>query len=216
MYAIIETGGKQYRVSEGDILYIEKLDAEADSTVEFDRVMAVGKEDDSCDRRYPLSRVLKFPPKFSKTAKRRRSPSSPTAPRKDSVSARWVTDGLYTKVQNDAAINAVSSSMITAVGARVQPIAVAPVTVSGHAGLMLDRRPRCRVCVGKRPPCSSPPMASTEVLGTKAPVPGVGELQDEDRTGPAGRFQPGGAGFSPEPCGSIWNCPGGGLPRGHD
>ena len=44
MYAIIETGGKQYRVSEGDILYIEKLDAEADSTVEFDRVMAVGKE----------------------------------------------------------------------------------------------------------------------------------------------------------------------------
>ena len=45
MYAIIETGGKQYRVSEGDILYIEKLDAEADSTVEFDRVMAVGKED---------------------------------------------------------------------------------------------------------------------------------------------------------------------------
>ena len=45
MYAIIETGGKQYRVSEGDILYIEKLDVEADSTVEFDRVMAVGKED---------------------------------------------------------------------------------------------------------------------------------------------------------------------------
>ncbi|HIY81869.1 MAG TPA: bL21 family ribosomal protein, partial [Firmicutes bacterium] len=35
MYAIIETGGKQYRVSEGDILFIEKLNAEADSTVEF-------------------------------------------------------------------------------------------------------------------------------------------------------------------------------------
>ena len=33
MYAIIETGGKQYRVSEGDILFIEKLNAEADSTV---------------------------------------------------------------------------------------------------------------------------------------------------------------------------------------
>ena len=45
MYAIIETGGKQYRCSEGDILYIEKLDVEADATITFDRVMAVGKDD---------------------------------------------------------------------------------------------------------------------------------------------------------------------------
>ena len=46
MYAIIETGGKQYRVSEGDILFIEKLNAEADSTVEFDRVIAAGNDGD--------------------------------------------------------------------------------------------------------------------------------------------------------------------------
>jgi len=45
MYAIIETGGKQYRVSEGDVLYIEKLDVAADETVAFDRVIAVGKDD---------------------------------------------------------------------------------------------------------------------------------------------------------------------------
>lgn len=45
MYAVIETGGKQYRVSQGDVLYIEKLDVEADSTVTFDKVVAVGKED---------------------------------------------------------------------------------------------------------------------------------------------------------------------------
>lgn len=45
MYAIITTGGKQYRVSEGDVIYIEKLDAEADSTVKFDQVLAVGKDD---------------------------------------------------------------------------------------------------------------------------------------------------------------------------
>lgn len=44
MYAIIETGGKQYRVSEGDILFIEKLEAEADQQVTFDKVFAVGKE----------------------------------------------------------------------------------------------------------------------------------------------------------------------------
>ena len=45
MYAVIVTGGKQYRVSEGDVVFIEKLDAEADSTVQFDQVLAVGKED---------------------------------------------------------------------------------------------------------------------------------------------------------------------------
>jgi len=41
MHAIIETGGKQYKVQEGDILYIEKLDVEAETAVEFDRVLAI-------------------------------------------------------------------------------------------------------------------------------------------------------------------------------
>ena len=44
MYAIIKTGGKQYRVSVGDVVYVEKLNLEADANVEFD-VIAVGKED---------------------------------------------------------------------------------------------------------------------------------------------------------------------------
>ena len=41
MKAVIVTGGKQYTVSEGDVLYIEKLEAEAESTVKFDQVLAV-------------------------------------------------------------------------------------------------------------------------------------------------------------------------------
>ncbi len=41
MHAIIETGGKQYKVTEGDVLYIEKLNAEAGETVTFDKVLAV-------------------------------------------------------------------------------------------------------------------------------------------------------------------------------
>ena len=41
MHAIIETGGKQYKVTEGDVLYIEKLDAEAGSSITFDKVLAV-------------------------------------------------------------------------------------------------------------------------------------------------------------------------------
>lgn len=44
MYAIITTGGKQYKVSDGDVIYVEKLDAEDNATVEFD-VVAVGAED---------------------------------------------------------------------------------------------------------------------------------------------------------------------------
>ena len=36
MYAVIVTGGKQYKVSEGDVLYIEKLNAEADAEITFD------------------------------------------------------------------------------------------------------------------------------------------------------------------------------------
>ena len=41
MKAIIVTGGKQYTVAEGDVLYIEKLNAEAEETVKFDQVLAV-------------------------------------------------------------------------------------------------------------------------------------------------------------------------------
>ncbi len=43
MYAIFETGGKQYKVQEGDVLFIEKLEAENDSVVTFDKVVTVGE-----------------------------------------------------------------------------------------------------------------------------------------------------------------------------
>ncbi len=45
MYAIIATGGKQYKVSEGDVIYVEKLDAEAGAAVTFDQVLAVSDAD---------------------------------------------------------------------------------------------------------------------------------------------------------------------------
>lgn len=43
MYAILETGGKQYRVSEGDVIYVEKLGVDAEQTVTFDKILAVGE-----------------------------------------------------------------------------------------------------------------------------------------------------------------------------
>lgn len=45
MYAVIETGGKQYQVKEGDVVFIEKLAVEADETVTFDKIVAVGTEE---------------------------------------------------------------------------------------------------------------------------------------------------------------------------
>ena len=44
MYAIIATGGKQYKVSEGDVITIEKLSAEEGESVTFDQVLAIGGE----------------------------------------------------------------------------------------------------------------------------------------------------------------------------
>ena len=45
MYAIIVTGGKQYKVSEGDEIFVEKLDVEEGEKVTFDNVLAVGEGD---------------------------------------------------------------------------------------------------------------------------------------------------------------------------
>lgn len=45
MFAVIKTGGKQYRVKEGDLLKVEKLSGEAGESIEFSEVLAVGQDD---------------------------------------------------------------------------------------------------------------------------------------------------------------------------
>ena len=42
MYAIIETGGKQYKVTEGDVIFVEKLDVQEGAAVTIDKVLVVG------------------------------------------------------------------------------------------------------------------------------------------------------------------------------
>ena len=46
MYAVIKTGGKQYRATTGDILKVEKIEAEKGATVELDQVLMVGEGED--------------------------------------------------------------------------------------------------------------------------------------------------------------------------
>ena len=45
MYAVIATGGKQYKVSEGDVIQVEKLGADENAQVTFDQVLAVRNDD---------------------------------------------------------------------------------------------------------------------------------------------------------------------------
>lgn len=45
MYAVIETGGKQYRVQEGDTIFVEKLGIDDGEAVTFDKIVALGKDD---------------------------------------------------------------------------------------------------------------------------------------------------------------------------
>ena len=44
MYAVIQTGGKQYRVQQGDVILVEKINAQADEAVTFDEVLLVGND----------------------------------------------------------------------------------------------------------------------------------------------------------------------------
>lgn len=45
MYAIIVTGGKQYKVTNGDVVFVEKLNADENAEITFDKVLAVGADD---------------------------------------------------------------------------------------------------------------------------------------------------------------------------
>ncbi len=45
MYAVIETGGKQYRVQEGDVVFVEKIDAEEGEKVDLTKVLLISKDE---------------------------------------------------------------------------------------------------------------------------------------------------------------------------
>ena len=90
MFAVIETGGKQYKVQNGDVIYVEKLAAEDNSEISF-QVVALGGEDGLkvgtpyVDGASVTGKVLK------NRQGQRRSLSSLTSLRR-ALSARWVTD----------------------------------------------------------------------------------------------------------------------------
>ncbi len=72
MYAILETGGKQYRVSEGDRIVVEKLDVPAGEQVEFDRVLYVQEDNGNVLVGKPLVNGAKIVAKVERQAKHKK------------------------------------------------------------------------------------------------------------------------------------------------
>ena len=86
MYAIIKTGGKQYKVSEGDTIYVEKLEAAVDDAVTFDQVLTV-VTDGGVKVGKPLVDGAK---RFFSRARKRKSSSSSTRPSPTTVVVRAI------------------------------------------------------------------------------------------------------------------------------
>lgn len=97
MYAIIETGGKQYTVKAGDVVYLEKLDGEADAQVTFDKVLAVGEEG-SLTFGSPYVKGATVTGKLIKTGKGKKITVFTYRPKKDSK-RKLGHRQLYTKVE---------------------------------------------------------------------------------------------------------------------
>ena len=97
MQAIIVTGGKQYSVSEGDEIFVEKLNAEADETVIFDQVLAVVDGENSTFGK-PVVDGAKVEATVVKNGKARKIIVFKYRPKKDSKSIRGHRQP-YTKVK---------------------------------------------------------------------------------------------------------------------
>ena len=97
MKAIFVTGGKQYSVSEGDEIFVEKLNAEADDTVIFDQVLAVVDGENSTFGK-PVVDGAKVEATVVKNGKAKKIVVFKYRPKKDSKSMRGHRQP-YTKVQ---------------------------------------------------------------------------------------------------------------------
>ncbi len=97
MNAIIVTGGKQYKVAEGDVVYIEKLDQEAGDTVKFDQVLAV-IDGDNANFGTPTVSGASVEAKVLKNGKGKKITVFKYRPKKDSKSCQGHRQP-YTKVQ---------------------------------------------------------------------------------------------------------------------
>ena len=98
MYAVIVTGGKQYRVSEGDVIYVEKLPVETDSKVEFVDVLLVGGDGEETRVRDPTVPGVSVTGKVLRQGKAKKITVFTYRPKKDSK-RKMGHRQLYSKVE---------------------------------------------------------------------------------------------------------------------
>ena len=101
MYAVIETGGKQYQVKAGDEVFIEKLDVNADDAVTFDKVMVIGS-DDGIKVGAPYVEGATVAAKVIKNGKSKKITVFTYKPKKGSSHKKQGHRQPYTKVRIDA------------------------------------------------------------------------------------------------------------------
>ena len=87
MTAVFVTGGKQYRVSEGDVIFVEKLPNEAEETVTFDQVLAVIGDDVQAIGK-PVVEGAAVTAKVVKNGKAKRSSCTRCIPKRDTAESR--------------------------------------------------------------------------------------------------------------------------------
>lgn len=84
MYAVIETGGKQYRVSEGDVVYLEKLNVSEEEEVVFDKVLLVSMDNKKNKVGAPLVKGATVAARVLKHGKSKKITVFTYRPKKDS------------------------------------------------------------------------------------------------------------------------------------
>ncbi|MBQ5321182.1 MAG: 50S ribosomal protein L21 [Oscillospiraceae bacterium] len=84
MFAVIETGGKQYKVSVGDVIFVEKLEGEANSEVVFDKIVSVSKRAGSMSVGTPYVKNVTVTGTLVKTGKGKKITVLTYRPKKDS------------------------------------------------------------------------------------------------------------------------------------
>jgi len=95
VFAIIETGGKQYTVEEGSVIFVEKLPVEEGESVSFDKVLFLSDEEGAKVGANPMSKVLKLPEPLKNKGKAKKLLSSNTKQKRISQEKR-TSSTLYT------------------------------------------------------------------------------------------------------------------------
>ena len=129
MQAIIVTGGKQYNVSEGDTLFIEKLDVNAGDAVVFDQVLAI-VDGENTKFGTPVVEGAKVDATVVKTARARRSVSSSIPPRRVTANGRVIVS----RTPRSRSARSRSETAMTTVTFLTEESRIVGFEVSGHSG----------------------------------------------------------------------------------